>query len=189
MRPVRFILNVAVLLGFAFAQSSESNSSKKTVFLLRDDLHQQWCGYASESLFKLQIQSLKALVVGGADYADGHLSMVRVTETDETGDWAVNDEYIFDKAGRIRTLKRKINILPEDTSEEQMFVIENGKAIKQRSTYHELGTRKATQKRVDWFEASPVITDVEAFPFAPLIGSKRFNVWSQGEACIDVKQP
>jgi hypothetical protein len=189
MRLIRISIATTLFLSWAFAQSGANRVTGKAVYFLEDDLHKQWCGYASQSQFKAEVQSLKAMVVGGADYANGRVSRVRVTETDETGDWAVNDEYTFDKNERIQTLKRTTNILPEDTSEEQLFLIENGKAVKQRSTYRELRTGKATQKTVDWFHAPPVITNIRAFPFSPLIGSKRFEIWSKGEACTHVSQP
>lgn len=181
-------MTATLFLSWPFARGDESGTTRMTVYFLRDDSHKQWCGYASESQFKAQIQSLQALTVGGANYEDGHLSTVRVTETDETGDWAVNDEYTFDKSGKIQTLKRTINILPEDNSEEQFFIIRNEKAIKQRSTYRELSTGKATRKTVNWFHAPPVVTKIEAFPFSLLIDSKRIEVWSKGSACIDTVQ-
>jgi hypothetical protein len=178
------LATAAVFLSLGLAESNEKGATGKAVYFLKDDSHKQWCAYASESRFKAQIQSLRALVVGGADYADGRLLTIRLTETDETGDWAVNDEYTVNGSGKIQTLKRTVNILPEDSSEEQLFVIEKGSAVKQRSVYHELRTGKVTQKPVNWFQAPAVITDAEAFPFLPLIGSRRNEVWSRGSLCI-----
>lgn len=189
MRIMRVVVVTALFLGCAFVQSDASQLAEKTVYFLKDDLHAQWCGYANESQFKAEIQALNAFVAGGADYTNGHLSRVRVTETDETGDWAVNDEYICDTKVEIQTLKRTINILPEDTSEEQLFFIRNGKAVKQHSAYHELRTGKATQKSVGWFQAPPVITTIQAFPFSPLLGGKRPEILSSGMACTGVKHP
>ena len=77
-----------------------------------------------------------------------------------------------------------INILPEDNSEEQLFLISNGKAIKQRSTNRELRTGRLTQKSIGWFEAPPVITEIKAFPFAALIAGKQQVVWATGEVCV-----
>jgi hypothetical protein len=188
MRVVRILVAVTLSLGWAFAQSGENGITGKTVYFLKDDSHKQWCGYASESRFKAQIQALAAMVVGGADYTDSRISTVHVTETDETGDWEVYDEYTTDKNGKLESLKRTINILPEHNSEEQLFLIQNGKAIKQRSTYHALGMGKTPQKSVDWFKAPPVVTRIAAFPFSALIGSKRTEVWSKGAACIHMEQ-
>jgi len=103
---------------------------------------------------------------------------------DETGDWAVNDEYTLDESETIRSLKRTINIIPEDNSEEQLFLIKNGKAIKQSSTHRELRTSKPAKGTVNWFEAPRVITEIKAFPFATLITKKQQVVWSTGEVCV-----
>jgi hypothetical protein len=189
MRVVRILIAATLSLGWAFAPSGENGITGKTVYFLKDDSHKQWCGYASESRFKSQIQALVARVVGGADYTGGRISRVRVTETDETDDWAVNDDYTISNNGKIKTLKRTINILPENNSEEQLFLIQNGKAIKQRSIFHALGMGKTPQKSVDWFKAPPVVTNIGAFPFSALIGSKRTEVWSKGDTCIRIEHP
>jgi hypothetical protein len=174
------------LLGVALAQSGVNPDTGKKVYFLNDDSHNQWCGYASESRLKAQVQTLRAMVVGGVDYKNGRVSVVHVTEADETGDWAVNDEYTFDENEKIRNLKRTINIIPEDSSEEQLFVIESGKAIKRRSTHRALRTGKPIQAQntPDWFEPPPVITELKAFPFATLISGRQQAVWSTGEVCI-----
>ena len=184
MRLMRILAITTVFLSLVFAQNGEKRTSGIAVYFLRDESHKQWCAYATESRFEVQIQALSAVVVGGADYVDGRLSLVRVTETDETGDWAVNDVYTYNKSGQIKSLKGTINILPEDSSEEQLFVIENGRVVKQQSVYRELRTGKASQKSVNWFKAPPVITTTGAFPFSDLIGSKRNEVRSKGTVCI-----
>ena len=171
-------------LNLVFAQSAPDQKTGKLLYFLKDDLGQQWCGYANESQFKAQIKERTAFVVGDADYADGRMVRVRVTETDETGDWLVNDDYSFSSDGNIESLKRVINILPEDSSEEQLFIIKNGRAIKQRSSHHKLRNPKESQKPVDWFQEPRVITSPADFPFADLIGSKREAVWAQGSVCL-----
>lgn len=173
-----------MLVGWACAQIGASGSAGNAVYFLKDDVHRQWCGYARESRFKVQVQPLRAMVVGKVDYTNGRVSAVHVTETDETGDWAVNDEYALDSSEEVKTLKRTINILPEDLSEEQLFVIENGKAVQQRNNHRDLRTGKPTQRSVSWFEPPPVITSLQAFPFSPLVVGKQQAVWSGGEFCI-----
>lgn len=184
MRWLGILAAAAAVLNLAFAQSAQDQKTGKTISFLKDDLGQQWCAYASESQFKAQIKERTAFVVGGADYADGRIVRVRVTETDETGDWTVSDDYSFDSDGNIESLKRVINILPEDSSEEQLFIIKNGKAVKQRSVRHKLRNLMARQKPVDGFQEPPVITSAANFPFADLIGGKREAVWSQGSVCL-----
>jgi len=184
VKLMRILAITTVFLSLVFAQNGEKRTPGVAVYFLRDDSHKQWCAYATESRFKVQVQALTAVVVGEADYVDGRRSFVRVTETDVTGDWAVNDEYTYNKSGQIKSLKRTINILPEDSSEEQLFVIENGRAVKQQSVYRELRTGKASQRSINWFKAPPVVTTTGAFPFSALIGSKLNQVRSKGTVCI-----
>lgn len=176
------IISTMLLPGLTFAQTGADGGKK--VYFLNDDSHKQWCGYASESRLRAQVQALGAMIVGGVDYKNGRVSSIHVTETDETGDWAVNDEYTFDEKGMIHGLTRTIDIIPEDNSEEQTFLIQNGKAIKQRSTHRELHTGKPTPKTVDWFKAPPVITDIKAFPFSALIIGNRQAMLPTDEVCI-----
>jgi len=184
MRWMGILVLATVILSLALAQNAENPKTGKTLYFLKDDLSQQWCGYGSESEFKAQIKERTAFVVGGADYADGHIASVRLTQTDETGDWAVNDEYVFNKDGNIASLNRTINILPEDFSEKQLFIIKDGKAVKQRIERRKLHLGRASQKQVDWFQEPPVITSAADFPFSDLIGSKREVVWSNGSVCV-----
>lgn len=184
MRLIGILAAVALFAGQPFAQSGAARVAAKTLYFLRDDHDKRWCGYADKSRLEAQVRSLGAMVVGGVDYTNGRVTTVDITEEDETGDWAVNDEYTLDENERMRTLKRTINIIPGNTSEEQVFRVQGGKAIKLRSTYRDLRTGKPTNSRADWFEPSPVITSLQAFPFWMLIATKRQVVWTAGEACI-----
>jgi hypothetical protein len=183
---VRNIATTAALfLGWAFAQGGPGGTTEgKTVYFLKDSAHKQWCAYASESQLRTQVQSLRAMVVGGVDYVGGRVSAVHVTQSDETGDWAVNDDYSVDEAGKIQRLRRTINILPEDNSEEQVFLLASATPFLQSSTHRELRTGKPTQKTVGWFHAPPVVASLRAFPFAALIGGGRQDAWANGTACV-----
>jgi hypothetical protein len=61
------ILIAIMLVSLALAQSDANWATGKAVYFLKDDARKQWCGYASESKFKAQIESLKAMVVGEMD--------------------------------------------------------------------------------------------------------------------------
>lgn len=187
MRLSRTSLVVTLLLLSLLGQKSASQITVRTIYFLKDDASKQWCGYASESKFKDQIRLLRALDVGAADFQHFSLSTVHWTQTDETGDWAVNDEYSLNNKQEIRTLNRTINILPERLSEEQSFIIRDHTVIQQSDEHYELGTRQTTQKSVDWFKAPPVFTEVRYLPFSPLIVSKKSEIWSKGVACISIE--
>ena len=104
-----------VALGSAPAQSVADGTSR-TVYFLKDDSRMQWCGYASRARLDDQVRSLMAMVIGGANYTAGRLSTIKLTETDETGDWAVNDEYAIGEDGKIQSLRRTINIFRRTTA-------------------------------------------------------------------------
>jgi len=184
MRGMVSLVMATVALHLAFAQSAENPKTGKSVYFLKDDLGQQWCGYASETQYKAQVRDRAAFVVGEADYADGRLAAVHFTETDETGDWAVIDEYTLDKEGNLESLKRTINLFSEDSSEEQRFTIRNGKAVQQGSMRRKLHLARASQKSVTEFDAPKVVTTATNFPFAELLGIKRDEVWSKGSVCV-----
>lgn len=177
-------VTAALVVSWLFAQSGASHSAGSSIYFLKDDLHERWCGYASESRFKTEVQLLRAQVVGKTDYMNGRVSVVHVTITDESGDWAVNDDYTLDNNQNVRSLKRTINILPEDTSEEQLFVMEKGQPHRQRSAYRDLRSGQSTRKRVDWFQAPPIITELTNFPFGALIFESQYRIWTSGQECV-----
>ena len=51
------IISTTLLLGLAFAQRGADLNTGTKVYFLNDDSHKQWCGYASESRLKTQIQN------------------------------------------------------------------------------------------------------------------------------------
>ena len=184
MRCMGSLVFATVVLNLAFAGSADNPHTGKFLYFLKDDLSQQWCAYAGETEFKTQVKDRAAFVLGGADYADGHLVAVHLTQADDTGDWVVKDDYTFDKDGNIESLKRTINIVPEDTSEEQRFIIKNGKVLPQSHVLRKLHLGKASQKSVTGFDAPRIITIAADFPFSEFLGSKRDEVWSKGSVCV-----
>jgi hypothetical protein len=178
------LLATLVMSNVGFAQ----RKSGKEIFFLEDDQRRQWCGYSDQSEWKSAVQSLSAMIVGGVAYLKDRVSVIHVTETDESGDWAVYDEYTLDQNGRLQKLKRTINVLPGRITEDQIFRIENGKAIQESRSSRELGTGKPTQfPGGNWRPDLPVITNVQAFPFWPLILDARAEILAKGKACVPVR--
>jgi len=184
MRWMSSLVMATVVLNLAFGPSGQNQKAGKTLYFLKDELSQQWCGYSSETEFKAQVQERSAYVVGGADYADGHIVAVRFTQADDTGDWTVNDEYTLNTYGNITSLKRMIHIVSDDSSEEQRFIIKNGKVVPKSSVLRKLHLGSASQKSVSGFDAPRVITTTTDFPFWELMGSKGDAVWSKGSVCV-----
>lgn len=167
----------------AFAQSGK-DAAATTVYFLEDPSGMQWCGYASRVRMEQQTQTLMAMVNGAADYRGRRLSTIKVSESDETGDWAVNDEYTIGPRGNVQTIRRTINIIPEDNSEEQLFDVRDGKIIKRKDSRRELRSGKPTEKTVDWFQPPRLISAVDSFPFSVLITTLKQSVLSKGELCV-----
>ncbi len=185
LHRVVYISMLAILHSvLAMAQNGARRPMEKRIYVLQDETHRLWCGYATESRFRVQVQTLKAPIVGTIDYSGGRVVAISLTQTDETGDWAVNDEYTLDAAGDVLTLRRKTNIIPEDISEEQAFRVSNGKATLRSSAYRLLSSGMPTDKRVDWFEPPSVIMKLRDFPFTSLLTVSRQDMLRVGGTCV-----
>ena len=144
MRPKLWI--AALLLPcFALTQVKSGQIASKEMFFRKDVPLNQWCAYKSETDWRTEMDPFQPETIGGVEYVSDHVSVVHVTTTDQSGDWAIYDDYSFDKNERLQSLKRTINVLPGRLSEEQVFRIQAGKAIQEKSTISELGTGKPTQ--------------------------------------------
>lgn len=184
MKSLIYPTAMIALAACTLAQVDTGNTSKGKVYFLRDDGGRRWCAYGNERLLKSRVQTLRAIVVGAASYESNVISVVELTEVDETGDWAVNDAYVLDRKGRITALTRTINIIPEETSERQVYRVVDGRAAKQSSSYRDLRTGKILPaKRAQWFEPPRVITDPLEFGFWALLTVKRQAVGLHGEVC------
>lgn len=189
-RPGAILSGILFLLGALVVNSALAQSTGKRLFLLEDAEHHQWCAYGSESEWASEVKSLTARVVATLEYSGDHVSKISVTEEDEAGDWTVYDHYVIDEKGQIRELKRTINILPGDRSEDETYLVLDGKAKKQASDSRRLSTKEALpEKEKDWLPNVPIVTRVRDFPFASFILEKHPELSSTGKVCVPVKQP
>ena len=183
------LLAILALFGCVFAKAEPPKSAKK-IYLLADTEHQQWCAFSSEATWKSEVKSLSSMRVTTVDYVDGRVTTIRVTEEDETGDWIVYDHYSLDESGMLRKLKRTINVLPGDRSEEQVFLIQGEKSRKQSSTSRTLSTGKPISPSKDWLPEVPIVTSLHVFPFSPLLDAEKLDeIRSKGKACVRVDRP
>ena len=178
--PVLFLLSLTV------TRAGIAQTAVRRLYVLEDIEHQQWCGFTRRSVWHTAVNKTSALRVGTVTYVGDRISVIRVTEEGESGDWVVYDRYFFDRSGMLRTLTRTINVLPGDRSVKQVFAIHDGLAKQQSTTSLQLSTAQPVAPSEDWFPDIPVITEVRAFPFAPLIGNRRFAVSSKGRMCVTV---
>ena len=111
------------------ALAQTTHTARATIYFLGDESQRRRCGYGDASQWRDQARALGGSPVAGeVDYVDGRVSAVHVSETDESGDWAVSDECNAGGNGTLQRLKRTINIIPEDNSEEQVFLLASGTA-------------------------------------------------------------
>jgi hypothetical protein len=153
--------------GFASAQAKASK-----VFLLEDAGKNRWCSYLSESTWKSKVQQVGAMRVGTLVYSDNRLSQIDVTETDESGDWTVYDQYLLSEDGEVVKLTRLLNVLPGDRSVSETFSISNGKATKTAMSEKQLSTGKpVSSPRGDWLPDVAIETEPKMFPFYALLSN------------------
>jgi len=184
--PTAILTGVLFLLSVVVVNAALAQSTGKRLFLVEDAEHHRWCAYRSESEWTSEVKSLTAMIVGMLEYSGDH-----VTEEDEAGDWTVYDHYVIDDKGQISGLKRTINILPGDRSEDETYVMLDGKPKKQASNSRRLSTKEALpgQKEKVWLPDVPIITRVQDFPFVSLILQKHPEFSSNSKVCVPVKQP
>jgi hypothetical protein len=182
-------LSVAVmfLMSSALAQVKPEPISDREIFLVEDRQHHQWCAYASKSDSRSEAERLKAMVVVGVDYSKGRISAMHVTQWDESGDWSVDDKYSLDQNQKLRTLSRVTDNFSLGITQDQLFQMENGKAIRERSASRASRTGKTTEDlSSDDLPDVAIMTDLQSFPFWPLIRDKRQEVLSKGRVCTAV---
>jgi hypothetical protein len=191
-RTTAILTRILFVLGAVVMNGALAQSTGKRFFLLEDAEHHQWCAYGNESEWTSEVKSLTALMVATLEYSGDQVSKIAVTEEDEAGDWIVYDHYLIGDKGEIRELKRTINILPGDRSEEETYLVLDGKAKKQSSNSRKLSTKEvlpAQQEQKDWLPNVPIIPRLQDFPFAALISGKHLEPASSGKVCVPVKQP
>jgi hypothetical protein len=173
------LLLALFLFGSGVVEIKSAPTVREQIFFLKDKAHHQWCGYKSESEWPRQMVPIPPLIVGGAEYENNRLSLVHVSEVDETADWRVYDDYVVNKNGDLESLKREISIIPGHVNEEEIWIIKNGVAIQQ-------GPKTDPNSRPVLLNV-PVITKLRSFPFWPLLRDKRQEVLSKGQACAPEK--
>ena len=165
-----------LILACALANNASSQAAtEKKLYLLKAAAQQQWCIYRSETEWNCDVQRQQAMVVATVEHIRGRLIAVNVTEQDETGDWIVYDNYTIGADSQPQSLKRTVNILPGDRSEELMFQVRGGRASQLSRTTRQLGTNKPLHNADSWLPNVPVVARVQAFPFASLIAPERLK--------------
>ena len=185
MRKIIEWLAALVFVTSALAQIKVDTVSDKALYIANDlENEERWCAFSKESDWKSASESLKSLTVARVEYKGDRIAEIYVTERDEAGDWTVYDAYSLDESEKPQSLKRTMNVIPGDRSEEELWLIKDGRATKQRSTSHSLSTLKPVDPTPIIFPEVPIVRSLQGFPFWRLIRDKRREVLSKGRACI-----
>ena len=186
MKSIFLHLMVVFFTCTAFTALGFCQSVNKSVYLLEDDEHHQWCGYRTEAAWNSDIDAVSAMVSAIVDYTNDHITSIRLATVDwpGAGDWAVFDTYSLDTNGKLRSLKRVINVLPGDRSEHEEWLIQDGKATKQRSTTLSLETQKPADRPDAALPRVPIVTSLDSFAFWPLIRDKGPEIVAKRKVCI-----
>ncbi len=172
-----------VLTTLLLVLSFQVDRNELSLFLINDLETGRWCGFKDELGWKKEQENSPALVVGRVDVTKGKITRLSVTKYDETGDWAVFDVYSISASGQISGLKRTINVLPSNRSEEEVWVVHDGKATKTQTASRSLRTlRPITPTPIDLPDV-PIVTELKNFDFWPLLADQGRGIISKGRAC------
>lgn len=159
----RFVFDVIAIL------DAQPGRRQQTAHLLEDATQRQWCVFSDEKEFKREVQRRGSEEVATVEYVGPRVTRLQVATTGESADWIVYDEYEVSLAGALTALKRMANILPGDRSERLSYRIAAGRAALNDHTTYRLGTEEVFSPDEDWLPEIPIVTELNAFPFAPLI--------------------
>ena len=139
------------------------------LFLLEKPDEHSWCVYTDEQQWRENVGSFRARNTSTAEFTNDRISVLHLTTNDAAGDWVVHDTYSFGKAERLDSLKRTINVISSDVSEEEEWRISGTKPIRTERTLRNLKTQKPIARAGIRLPELPVITNREKFPFWRLI--------------------
>jgi hypothetical protein len=103
-----------------------------TLYVLHDSDKDVWCGYRDATQWQAAIDQLEALEVASVEYKNQHPQIVKMTSEDspEAGDWAVYDTYKLNEAGRVISLERITNFLPDNVKRTEKFELDKGNLLR-----------------------------------------------------------
>jgi hypothetical protein len=141
----------------------------------------QWCAYTSKALFESEAKRLRPMTVGEVTYRNTLVSAIHIEESDESGDWGVSEDYVLDERGAVRALTRALHVIPGDVDRDEVWIVQNGRAILQKRVIREGG--KVTAHPDNWAPDIPIRTTLGAFPFSGLLVRRRQAIVDIGSAC------
>jgi hypothetical protein len=165
-------------------QQDSADKKAHVVYVLKDDSVGKWCAYSDKERFERAIADLPSFIAASGLYRMGALESMYVKHSDQTGDWEVIDRYELDHKGRIIRIARRVNIIPDNTSEEQIIIVRNGSVTSKRIAYHDLKTDRSVGRFYSWLTPPPVVTRIENFPFARLLPWRKPTSIVAARTCV-----
>jgi len=188
MARIRACLVLVLSMGSLVQCASSSQSANERLYLLEAASGgQQWCIYRNEIEWDKDVQRQHAMVVATVEYVSGRLVAVHVTEQAETGDWIVYDNYTVGSDGQPQSLHRTVNTLPGERREERVFKIHRGRATERSRATRGLDTDTPLLGGETWLPDVPVVTNIQAFPFAALIAPEHLKILPS-KRCVAVER-
>lgn len=158
------------------------------VYLLEDVVANQWCAYSSKSEWLTAIDKKIAMAVATVEPAEKKESFsIKVTQTDESGDWMVYDDYEL-KAGFVTRLLREIRVLPGDIDQQQVYAAHDGSMKRLSTSSRSLTTGQVVSESHDWMPTLPIWTKASEFPFAGFLRSTSSGAL-ENRTCLPMTLP
>jgi hypothetical protein len=166
---MKSVLIIGLLAVTTAQQSSVSRPSK--VYLLHDDKRNAWCGYSDEKLWRKSVDEIEATQVASVEFVGGHPIVIRVTTEDDpgVGDWAAYETYELSQTGKVVSLERITNFLPNDAKRTEIFQRREGKLVRTGLSIKSLRSGRPTSAPDIWFLKFPLFETASALPFSSLI--------------------
>lgn len=169
-----------ILFGLILALSGMATNK---VYFLEDSHALEWCSYSQQGPWNEAVEKTGALNVGALSYSAAGLVQIDLTESGESGDWAVFDHYYLDPSGALVKLDRTTNILPGDRSIAQEYSIRGGRVVKKHTSVTALSTGKpASLAKAAWLPKVPIRSGTSSFPFAALLS--RSDIRETERVCV-----
>ena len=183
-------MNVLILtLLAAFLLQAAPVARKTHIYLLKDSPHQQWCSFADRKAWQAWLNDEKNYSLDNAivDLVDGGISVIKLQQESESQDSAIIDTY-FLSGDKVQRLSRRMNVLPGDTTETQIFLIQDGRPKLQSTVIRRLSNGAPLKRSQSMMPQTEIITSFNGFPFASLLDAEHVKeLQAKKQLCLPAK--
>jgi|ERR1700733_414631 hypothetical protein len=175
---------LALIIGLSLADPP-APPKPATLYVLHDSDKDVWCGYRDATQWRAAIDQLEALEVASVEYQNQHPQIVKMTTEDspEAGDWLVYDTYTLNQAGRVISLERITNFLPEDATRTEKYELNKGNLLRISTITKSLTSGRAIPSKQIDFPSLPIATAASDLPFATILDRSQ-DVWGGRTVCV-----